>query len=311
MSTAPAPRPPLPWDGPAYDLGPPKTHPIGDHAVDLRGDALLGRRVALLVCGGIAAFKAPALLRALRREGAETTVFLSEEASRYVAPDALSWAADRPVVTALSPRAEHLSDAAPVDAYLLAPATYNSINKLAAGVADSLITTTLASALGRMERGQAAVLVAPTMHGSMHNSILQGSLHRLRGLGVHVIPPRDALGKDNLPTEDALVAAVCRALAPPAAAALRIALIGGRWPRPDGSLPGAPLPQGPEGDWRATAWRLHLRGHQVGVLVSAGAGGPADGLPTRRFSAWDEARAFAQGALNDGAIDQLRDLSLR
>lgn len=304
-------RPPLPWATPRYDLGPPKSVAIGDHAVDLRGDALAGKRVAVLLCGGIAAFKGPSLLRALRREGAETTAFISEEAHRYVAADALSWAADRPVVTALSPRAEHLSDSAPFDAYLLAPATYNSINKLAAGVADSLVTTTLASALGRMERGDAAVLMAPTMHGSMHNSILQGSLVRLAAMGVQVVPPRDALGKDNLPTEEALVAAVCRALARAEDAHKRVLLIGGRWPRPDQSLPGGPLPRSLDGDWRSAAWRRHLRGQQLGIFLPMDAGGAQEGVPVRRFGRWAEAEGIAAACLKDHAVDEVIDLSLR
>ena len=296
-------RPPPPWTVPAYDLGPPKTLSIGDHAVDLRGDALVGRRVALLICGGIAAFKAPGLLRALRREGAETTAFPSEEALRYVAADALSWAADRPAVRGLSPRAEHLSDSAPFDAYLMAPATYNSINKLASGVADSLITTTLASAIGRMERGEAAVLVAPTMHGTMHNRILQGSLERLAALGVHIVPPRDALGKDNLPTDEALVAAVCRSLSTVENSSQRVILIGGRWPNADGSLPGGPLPTTPDGDWRAAAWRRHLRGQQVCVFLPLGAQGCPEGVPVRRFADRAEAEAVAARAVAVGAVD--------
>ena len=72
----------------------------------------------------------------------------------------------------------------------------HTLNKLAAGIADTVLTATLASALGRLERGDSAVLVAPTMHGTMHNRILVGSLERLRELGVRVIPPRDAYGKD-------------------------------------------------------------------------------------------------------------------
>lgn len=220
------PRPhPSPW------LGPPRTEPLADdHAVDLRGDALVGKRVALLVCGGIAAFKAPLTIRALRRQGAEVTAFMSPESQRYVTEDALSWAATRSVVTRLSPQAEHLSGASPFDAYLVAPATYNTINKLAQGIADTVLTATLASALGRMERGNAAVLVAPTMHGTMHNRILTRSLEQLTALGVRVVPPRDAYGKDNIPDEAVLVAEVCAALPGAPLRGRRVVVVGG----PDG-----------------------------------------------------------------------------
>lgn len=217
------PRPhPTPW------LGPPRSSPLADdHAVDLRGDALVGRSVALLVCGGIAAFKAPLTVRALRRQGAEVTVFASRESLRYVTEDALAWAATRPVVTRLSPQAEHLSGSAPFDAYLVAPATYNTLNKLAVGIADTVLTATLASALGRRARGHAAVLVAPTMHGSMHNPVLTRSLERLVELGVRVIPPRDAYGKDNIPDESVLVAETCAALPGAPLRGRRVVVVGG------------------------------------------------------------------------------------
>lgn len=211
--TGPLRDPTRPRPDPASHLGPPRSAPLSDdHAVDLRGDALVGQHVALLVCGGIAAMKAPLTARALRRQGATVTAFMSPAAARYVTEDTLSWATERPVVTRLSAQAEHLSGRTPFSAYLLAPATYNTLNKLAVGIADTVLTSTLASALGRMAAGDAAVLVAPTMHGSMHNPVLTASLGRLRELGVRVIPPRDAYGKDNIPDEAVLVAEVAHAL---------------------------------------------------------------------------------------------------
>jgi len=290
-----APRPG--WSAPHWDLGPPQSALIGDHAVDLRGDSLVGRRVALLVTGGIAAFRAPALVRALRREGAAVTPFVSSEGARFVSLEALAWAADGPVVTALGPRAEHLSESAPIDAYLVAPATYDTINKVAAGVADGPLTATLASALGRLERGGCAVLVAPTMHGTMHNRLLVRSLRTLVELGVEVIPPRDALGKDNLPADDQLVAAVARALAPAAARAERALLLGGRW------LWEGRLPAAEGGDWRTAAWRLHLGGAELGLLVPAAARRLPEGLPLARFDGLAAASRAAITALNLGEVD--------
>lgn len=287
------------WFAPHWDLGPPQTALIGDHAVDLRGDSLVGKRVALLVTGGIAAFRAPALVRALRREGAAVTPMVSAEGARFVSLEALAWAADGPVVTALGPRAEHLSESAAIDAYLVAPATYDTINKLAAGIADGPLTATLASALGRLERGGCAVLVAPTMHGTMHNRVLVRSLRTLVELGVEVIPPRDALGKDNLPPDEQLVAAVARALAPASTRGERALLLGGRWPW-EGRLPAAA-----GGDWRAEAWRLHLRGVALGLWVPDRADRLPDGLPLRRSPGLEQAAAGALQALHTGEIDAL------
>src|SRR5580698_8460508 len=159
-----------------WTLPAPTPSELGDHDVVPEGTRLAGRRVALLVTGGIAAMKVPFVARALRRQGAAVVAFTSKEALRYVTVDALEWSTVSPVVQRLTAAAEHLSDSAPFDAYLIAPATYNSINKIAAGVADGVITSAAASALGRLERGRAAVLVAPTMHGSLHNRILVDSL---------------------------------------------------------------------------------------------------------------------------------------
>lgn len=184
---------------------------LGDHEVRREGSALEGARVALLVTGGIAAMKAPLLARALRRQGAEVTAFATTEALRYVAREALEWSCTRPVVVELTADAEHLSDAAPFDLYLTAPATYSVIGKCAHGIADTPVTATLASAIGRMERGSAAVLFAPTMHGSMHNSILVANLQSLHAIGCTIVSPRDDGGKHNLPNEQVLVEACAHA----------------------------------------------------------------------------------------------------
>lgn len=191
---------------------PPTPSSLGDHAVPVDGDHLLGKRIALLVTGGIAAMKAPLIARALRRQGAAVTAFVSEEGLRYVTEETLAWSTDRPVVTRLSPRAEHISGHEQFNAYLVAPATYNTINKMACGIADGVITATLASALGLLEHGECAILVCPTMHGSMHTKILTASLDRLQALGVTVVKPRDDYGKHNLPDEGPIVAAVAAAV---------------------------------------------------------------------------------------------------
>jgi len=195
-----------------FHFPPPTPSDLGDREVPRDGNRLEGARVALMVTGGIAAFKAPLVARALRRQGAQVTAFCSEEALRYVTQDALEWSTNQPAVVRLSAHAEHLSDEAPFDAYLVAPATAASIGRMAHGIAEGVIGATLASAIGRMERGQACVLVAPTMHGSMHSSILVENLERLHRIGVRVIPPRDAYGKHNLPDETTLVGEVVRSI---------------------------------------------------------------------------------------------------
>ena len=84
------------------------------------------------------------------------------------------------------------------------------------GIADGVVTAAC-SALGRMEQGRTKVLVAPAMHGSLHNAILTESLQALARMGVRIIPPREDYGKHNLPEEERLVAEVCRAVSDSAA----------------------------------------------------------------------------------------------
>ncbi|HEX2163018.1 MAG TPA: phosphopantothenoylcysteine decarboxylase [Thermoanaerobaculia bacterium] len=282
-----------------WDFSPPPPSSLGDHDVPLDGEHLAGRRVALVVTGGIAAFKAPIVARALRRQGAEVTAFVSDEGARYVAVEALAWATDRPVVRGLTPEAEHLSDERPFDAWLVAPATYNTINKVAAGIADSTVTAALASALGRLGAGETAVLVAPTMHGSLHNPILTASLERLAGLGVRVVPPREDYGKHNLPDEGALVAEVCRAVSRSPLRGRRVLVTGGPTPVPidavrritnrfRGRLGGE------------IAAELHLRGADALLVLGDGGYHPPDWVPVRPAATYDDYRDGVLAELASG-----------
>lgn len=199
--------------GTEFNFRKPAASDLGDHEVVRDGSLLEGARVALVVTGGIAAFKSPLVARALRRQGAHVTAFASADALRYVTRDTLEWATTHPVVVDLTPAAEHLSDASPFDVYLVAPATYNVIGKVAHGIADTPVTATLASALGRTQARRAALLFAPTMHGSMHTTILEANLKALHASGCTIVPPRDAYGKHNLPDDAVLVKACAEAFA--------------------------------------------------------------------------------------------------
>jgi phosphopantothenoylcysteine decarboxylase/phosphopantothenate--cysteine ligase len=285
----------------AWDCAAPRSQPIGDHAVPLISPHLTGRRVALLVSGGIAALRTPDLARALRRRGAEVTAFCSEDALLYVGRQALEWATCRPVVTCLSWRAEHLSDAEPFDAWLLAPATYNTIGKLAGGIADTVVTAALASAFGRLRQGRTAVLIAPTMHGSLHNGLLEDNCRRLKELGVWLVPPRDAYGKHNLPDPEVLVTAVCRALSHSPLRGRRLLVTGG------------PTPVAIDGVRRivnrfsgrlsaAISEELVLRGAEVSFLLGAGSQPPPPWLP---FTTVDDYDDYQRKVLNavEGGLD--------
>jgi phosphopantothenoylcysteine decarboxylase / phosphopantothenate---cysteine ligase len=183
-----------------------------DHAVPRISSLLHNMNIAVLVSGGIAAMKAPSFVRLLRRHGANVVCYVSEEAKRYVTIHTLEWASTNRVIDHLSSDSEHLSGNMPFDAYLLAPATYNTINKFAYGIADGVLTTTLAYAFGLCEQRKTSIIVAPTMHGDMHNGILEQSLRRLAEYGVVICPPRDDYRKHNIPDSNNLCSFVIRTI---------------------------------------------------------------------------------------------------
>lgn len=190
-----------------WDLG---TALDGDRAIRPTSDRLAGVRVALCITGGIAAYRTPGLVRELRRAGADVQALVTPAALQFVTVDALEWTTLHPVVQGLDGRAQHVE--ARADVYLVAPATYSTLNKLAVGIADNAVTTTLASALGLLEHGNARIVLAPTMHGSMVNAILRENLARLANLGCTVLVPDGREGKATLPDDAAILSAVAHAL---------------------------------------------------------------------------------------------------
>ena len=216
----------------AWNFEPPQASSLQDREVLKHGNHLEGKRIGLMITGSIAAYRCPDLVRDLRREGAEVQVYATREGLRYVSKDALEWCSLNPVIDHFSPDAEHLFDQNPLDAFLVAPASYSVINKTAMGLADSVVTSTLASALGRCEREGTPVLIAPAMHGSMHNSLLKENLKRLDDMGVVIIPPRQSHGKNNLASAEIIVAEVIRSLTQSPLKGCRMLITGGPTPVP-------------------------------------------------------------------------------
>mgnify|MGYP005718563567 FL=1 len=216
----------------AWNFEPPQASSLQDREVLKHGNHLEGKRIGLMITGSIAAYRCPDLVRDLRREGAEVQVYATREGLRYVSKDALEWCSLNPVIDHFSPDAEHLFDQNPLDAFLVAPASYSVINKTAMGMADSVVTSTLASALGRCEREGTPVLIAPAMHGSMHNNLLKENLKRLHDMGVVIIPPRQSHGKNNLASAEIMVAEVIRSLTQSPLKGCRMLITGGPTPVP-------------------------------------------------------------------------------
>ena len=171
---------------------------------------LEGVNVVLGVSGSIAAVKTVELAHELRRQGAAVRAVMTDSASGIVHPWAVEFATEHDVVTELTGRVEHV-ELCGVDGWgdilLLAPATANTVGKVAAAVDDTPVTTCATTALG----AGVPVVVAPAMHEPMydHPGVLD-AIDRVESWGVDFVDPRIEEGKAKIATEDAIVTAVAR-----------------------------------------------------------------------------------------------------
>src|SRR5919197_227783 len=181
-------------------------------------DAVLaGARVLLGVTGGIAAYKAAELARELMRAGAEVQPLLTEAGERMVSRATFAALTGRPVPASVwdDPAAvEHVALARWGQVLVVAPATAHTLARLAAGLADDLLTSVALAFPG-------PVVVAPAMHTEMwQHPATRANLATLEGRGVRVVPPGSGaltsgdVGPGRLAELDELVDAVAAALAP-------------------------------------------------------------------------------------------------
>jgi phosphopantothenoylcysteine decarboxylase/phosphopantothenate--cysteine ligase len=147
---------------------------------------LAGRRVLLAVTGGIAAYKAAYLCRLLQERGAEVQVVMTPSATRFIGPDTFAALTGRDVHSDVFERSEtvlHVRLAREADAAVVVPATANILAKLANGIADDLVTSTLLEFTGPL-------VVAPAMHSGMYEARpTRRNLSALREAGVTIVGP--------------------------------------------------------------------------------------------------------------------------
>ncbi len=181
---------------------------------------LQGKTVLLGVSGGIAAYKMPNVARMLKKLHCNVHVLMTENAANFITATTFeSLTGNKCLIDTFDRNfefsVEHVALAKQADLALVAPATANVIGKLAGGIADDMLTTTLMACTCK-------ILAAPAMnHNMYHNPILQENLQKLERFGYGIIPPDTGmlangdLGDGRLPAEEILVEYVLRELAFP------------------------------------------------------------------------------------------------
>ena len=144
--------------------------------------------IVLGVTGGIAVYKACELLRLLQKRGIDVFVVMTQNACRFVAPLTFETLSGHPVAVDTFDRpqtweVEHIALAKRADLFLIAPATANIMGKMACGIADDMLSTTVMAT-------RAPVLVAPAMNtGMWENAAVQQNVKTLRARGVEIVAP--------------------------------------------------------------------------------------------------------------------------
>jgi phosphopantothenoylcysteine decarboxylase/phosphopantothenate--cysteine ligase len=183
-------------------------HPA-DHLRGTKSEKLKGRKIVLGVTGSIAAVECVKLCRELIRHGADVHVVMSKDAQGIVHPWALEFASGRPVTTEIDGGVQHVSLCGDVpdkaDLLLIAPATANTISKMACGIDDTPVTTFATTAMGT----GIPVIVVPAMHYSMmaHKIVLE-NIRKLEKHGVVFLESKVDESKVKMPSIDYIVSSV-------------------------------------------------------------------------------------------------------
>ena len=176
---------------------------------------LEGKTVLLGVTGSIAAYKIAYLASALKKRHADVHVLMTENATNFINPITFETLTGNKCLVDTFDRnfqfqVEHVSIAKKADVVMIAPASANVIGKLAHGIADDMLTTTILAC-------KCKKIVAPAMNTNMYeNPVVQANLKKLKEFGMEVIEPASGMlacrveGKGKLPSEEVLLEYILR-----------------------------------------------------------------------------------------------------
>lgn len=179
---------------------------------------LKGKTILLGVTGGIAAYKSANLASLLVKAGAEVRVIMTENATNFITPTTFETLTGHKCITDTFDRnfefkVEHISLAQKADAIIIAPATANIIAKLAHGIADDMLTTTVLAS-------KAPKIISPAMNTAMfENQITQDNIATLKKYGMTIIEPAQGLlacgdiGAGKMPEPEVILQYILKACA--------------------------------------------------------------------------------------------------
>lgn len=140
------------------------------------------------ITGGIAAYKACGIVSYMKEQGANVDIIMTKNACQFITPLTLETLSGNKVITYMFERGDyidvaHISLARKADLFLIVPATANIIGKVANGIADDMLSTTIMAT-------NAPVIFAPAMNNAMYaNPIVQNNLEKLKNYGYKIIEP--------------------------------------------------------------------------------------------------------------------------
>ena len=184
---------------------------------------LTGKKILLGICGGIAAYKTPMLVRLLKKQGAEVRIVMTDAAARFVTELTLSTLSGEPVSKEVLPETgandsdwtRHISLGEWADAYVVAPVTANTIARLATGICDDMLSTCFITL-----RPNRPKILFPAMDGQMFSSAsVQRNLAWLSENGCRIIEPESGdlasgqCGTGRMPEPEIIAEIIAEALA--------------------------------------------------------------------------------------------------
>ena len=263
---------------------------------------LSGARVLLGVTGGIAAYKSAFLARLLTGAGAEVTVVMTEAATRFVGPDTFAALTSRPVHTSLWERPGevlHVGLAHEADLAVVAPATANTIAKMALGLADDLLGSVLLEFSGPL-------VVAPAMHqGMWEHAATSRNIETLTARGARIVGPEAGPlahgdeGMGRMAEAEAIAAAAATALEHGGDLRGRVVVVSAG-PTHESIDPVRFLGNRSSGRMGvAVAAEAARRGADVRLVLGPGTVAPAGGVSVTEVTTAEEMRAAVLGSLDE------------